>query len=267
MASSTRIHFLGTGNALNSERFQASILVQAGAARLLLDTGGGLELVRRLQQAAIDPQSIRHIFLSHRHLDHIGGVEPFLLSAGLLADNATRAPINVYGSPETLAATRSVLAAADAFGPTLWNQYLNWVELAVDEPVRIDAMTLRTFSVDHLPAEGGARGALLTHNGVKIVYSGDTCPHPSLIQAARGADLLIQVVGGPDGDPLIGAAHHTTAREAGEIAQQASVKSMALFHLPIESKYASVALVQEAQEQAPETKVFASSDGMEWTLA
>src|SRR5437773_408543 len=46
-----RIVFLGTGNAVNAERFQSAILVEADELRVLLDTGGGLELVRRLGDA------------------------------------------------------------------------------------------------------------------------------------------------------------------------------------------------------------------------
>jgi len=53
-----RVVLLGTGGALNPERYQASILVEAATTRVLLDTGGGLGLVRRLLAASVDPVSI-----------------------------------------------------------------------------------------------------------------------------------------------------------------------------------------------------------------
>ena len=43
-----RVIFLGTGGAINLERFQSAIVVEVAGLRLLLDTGGGLDLVRRL---------------------------------------------------------------------------------------------------------------------------------------------------------------------------------------------------------------------------
>ena len=43
-----RVVFLGTGGALNPERYQAAMLVQAAGTSFLLDVGGGLGVVRRL---------------------------------------------------------------------------------------------------------------------------------------------------------------------------------------------------------------------------
>ncbi len=77
--AAARVIFLGTGNAVNLGRFQSAIVVEAAGLRVLLDTGGGLDLVRRLLATSIDPASIGLFFLSHRPLDHVGGLEPFLL--------------------------------------------------------------------------------------------------------------------------------------------------------------------------------------------
>ena len=54
-----RVVFLGTGGALNPERYQAALLVERGDTRCLLDTGGGLGVVRRLLAAEVDPSQRR----------------------------------------------------------------------------------------------------------------------------------------------------------------------------------------------------------------
>lgn len=41
---------------------------------LLVDTGGGAEIVRRLKQSNIDLKDIHNIFISHCHTDHILGL-------------------------------------------------------------------------------------------------------------------------------------------------------------------------------------------------
>ena len=69
-----RVVFLGTGGALNPDRYQAAMLVQAASTTFLLDVGGGLGVVRRLLASEVDPLSVRHVVLSHRHLDHVGGL-------------------------------------------------------------------------------------------------------------------------------------------------------------------------------------------------
>src|SRR5262245_49047271 len=116
--STPRIVFLGTGGALNPERYQPCILVEAGAIRLLLDTGGGLGVVRRLLTCKIDPSSVNHIFISHRHLDHAGGLEPLLLTMWLRAsrDERSLSPVALYALAGSAAAIRASHAAADASG-------------------------------------------------------------------------------------------------------------------------------------------------------
>ena len=95
--SGPRIVFLGPGGALNPERYQPAMLVEAGATRVLLDTGGGLGVVRRLLACDIDPSSVGHIFLSHRHLDHVGGLEPLLLTMSYRAFRSER-PVAAGGA-------------------------------------------------------------------------------------------------------------------------------------------------------------------------
>ena len=41
---------------------------------MLIDTGGGNGILTQLERAEIDLESIHHIFLSHKHTDHIMGV-------------------------------------------------------------------------------------------------------------------------------------------------------------------------------------------------
>src|SRR5262245_9715236 len=114
--SRPRVVFLGTGGALNPERYQPCILVDDGASRLLLDTGGGLGVVRRLMDCEVDPSSVNHIFISHRHLDHAGGLEALLLTMSYRAFRAERplAPVTLYALPGSAAAIRATQAAADS---------------------------------------------------------------------------------------------------------------------------------------------------------
>jgi glyoxylase-like metal-dependent hydrolase (beta-lactamase superfamily II) len=56
------------------------VIVNAGAQRILIDTGGGAlsaevgQLVPRMRSAGVDPADIAIVILSHGHFDHIGGV-------------------------------------------------------------------------------------------------------------------------------------------------------------------------------------------------
>jgi ribonuclease Z len=263
-----RIVFLGTGGALNPERYQPTILVDAGATRLLLDTGGGLGVVRRLLEAKIDPSSVNHIFLSHRHLDHVGGLEPLLLTMSYRAFRADRplAPVALYALAGSAQAIRATHAAADASAERRFGDRLTWVTPTAGSRVALDTSAGLTLTpVDHLPPGGAAAGCVVDVAGARIAYSGDTRPYDAFADAARGVDLLIHEVGGLDSRAtLIHQVGHSTAGDAGRVAERAGARALALFHLPAAEWAAPADLLAEARAHASGVEVFLTEDGMVW---
>jgi glyoxylase-like metal-dependent hydrolase (beta-lactamase superfamily II) len=76
-----RVIFLGTGDPLSGERAQASIAVPlAGDEAMLIDASSGTVLLRQLKYAGIPLESVRHLFVTHRHFDHAGGLAPLLVA-------------------------------------------------------------------------------------------------------------------------------------------------------------------------------------------
>jgi ribonuclease Z len=64
------------------------------------------------------------------------------------------------------------------------------------------------------------------NNSKKIIaYSGDTAPSSSVVNLARGADILIHEAAGASPG-------HSSAYQAGEIAKEAGVKKLYLIHFP-----------------------------------
>jgi ribonuclease Z len=267
--SRPRVVFLGTGGALNPERYQAAVLVECGDTRVLLDTGGGLGLVRHLLAAGVPPAQVGHVFLSHRHLDHVGGLEPFLLTLSYRAARAGVQPpaVTLHALPGSADAIRATLAAADGAGQRRLAERLRWVTTAAGTAVALSGgVDLTLVAVDHLPPGGDAAGCVVGAGGARVVYSGDTRPCPALIAAAGGADLLIHEVGGLHARAdLLHQVGHSTAAEAGRAAARAGVRALALFHVPASEWVSPADLLAEARAQAPGVEVFVSEDGMTWT--
>jgi ribonuclease Z len=77
--------FLGTGDSLNPERAQTSVAVPlASDETMLIDASSGTVLLGRLEAAGIPLESVRHVFVSHRHFDHVGGLAPLLTGLAAL---------------------------------------------------------------------------------------------------------------------------------------------------------------------------------------
>jgi ribonuclease Z len=261
-----RVVFLGTGGALNPERYQAAFLVERGDTRCLLDTGGGLGVVRRLLAAEVDPGTVGHVFLSHRHLDHVGGLEPLLMYVFYqrLRAGQPLPSMRLYALPGSATAVRASQAAADASGERVFGERLAWVTPAGGVAVELDAgARLTLVPVDHLPPGGEAGGCVLDVDGTRVVYSGDTRPCEALVDAARGADLLVHEVGGLDSRAeLLHRVGHSTAADAGRAAAQAGARALALFHAPAATWVEPADLLAEARRHAPGVDVFLSEDGM-----
>ena len=70
----SRIVMLGVGHGGTLDLYNTCFLIKNDMGNLLVDTGGSIEIIKRLQQASVELKDIKHIFISHSHTDHILGL-------------------------------------------------------------------------------------------------------------------------------------------------------------------------------------------------
>ena len=93
----SKIIMLGTGYGVAMDLFNTCFFIQNSIGGLLVDTGGGIELIKKLEQANIDYKSLEHIFISHSHADHVLGAIWLFKKLGTdIARSNTDKKINLY---------------------------------------------------------------------------------------------------------------------------------------------------------------------------
>lgn len=236
-----RITFLGTGDPLNEERAQTSLAMPVDRGEtLLIDASSGTIILRQLKKAGIPLASIRHVVISHRHFDHVGGLAPLLVA--LTAMPASQ--VTVYATAPTTQALHELLLVTIPGVEDWLGARLRWCELVPEQPVCIGDLTLTPFEVEHGIECVGMR---LVRGGKTLVFTADTRPCPNVATWAENADLLIHEVYSLD--DAAKAAHffgHSTAADAGAVARVADVRRLILTHFRASSFADPGALAAEA---------------------
>jgi ribonuclease Z len=228
-----RVICLGTGDPLNAERAQTSLAVRLpGEETALFDASSGTILLGRLRDAGIPIEEVRHLFVSHRHFDHAGGLAPLLISMASLPE----ASLTIYAIPSTLKALREVLALTIPGVEDWLGSRLGWQELTPEKPILSGNTEMTPFLVDHNVECVCYR---VVQNGSMLVFSADTRPCRAVVEHSRNVDLLIhEAYGTKDESEWAHAVGHSSASDAGEIARGAGVDRLVLTHIR-ESRFAN----------------------------
>jgi len=252
---------LGTGcPQCDPERLGPASLVRHGGRAFLIDCGSGVS--QRLVAAGSAGAALDAIFLTHLHSDHL--VDLFQLVISSWHQGRDR-PQRVFGPPGTQIFVDGLLALwraeleqriAHEVRPSIAALTVEVSEIAAGEIFRIDDLVVTAVAVDHLPVRY-AFGFVFAAGGRRLVFSGDTAFCPALVDAARGAELLVHecfIHGAMK--PLPGirsaeglrnvAAYHTLSSEVGKIAATADVGCLVLNHF-VPTRFDKAALVAEVR--------------------
>ncbi|MCM1156122.1 MAG: MBL fold metallo-hydrolase [Roseburia sp.] len=69
----TKLTMLGTGHAMVTKCYNTCFVLQNEKGAVLIDAGGGNGILVQMERAGIDWKSMRAMFLTHAHTDHILG--------------------------------------------------------------------------------------------------------------------------------------------------------------------------------------------------
>lgn len=294
-----RVTFLGTAASRPTVgRNVSGILVNRKGELLLFDCGEGTQRQMMRYQTGF---TVRDIFFTHMHADHFLGVIGLLRTMGLQGREDPITLWGPEGSRPILHSAVNLGVERVPFeiemhelepGQRVEREEYDIVAYRTEHGGRslgfslVEHDRLGRFNPDRARELGVTEGPLFgkLHRGEPVevagrvirpedvvgpprpgrhlVYTGDTRPHRRTVDAASGADLLIHdATFGADEADRARHTHHSTAREAAEIARRAGVRRLVLTH--ISSRYADDPrpLEREAREVFPNSVV--AYDGLE----
>ena len=246
----SRLILLGTAGGPRPRKTRAAPAqaIVVGDAAYIIDCGDGV--ARQLVLANVPLRNLRDVFITHHHSDHNAGYGSLLLlawAAGLAK------PVGTWGPPPLARMTALFLEmnAADIEariadeGRVPLAPLVHAHELSAGGAVMEDENVRVTSAVVHHPPMVPSFAYRFDMADRSIVVSGDTTYSESLMALARGADVLVHeaLYDAAAVDRLVGTvpnatdlrrsilSHHTTAEDAGRVAQAAGVKMLVLSHL------------------------------------
>jgi len=227
----TEVAFLGTGDAFSAgRRSNVALLIEDADFRMLVEAGP--TVMQQLARANVQAVDIEQLFVSHSHGDHVLGFPMFALNRSF--ESSPR--LHVYAGSNTIATLKMLWALVyTGYGShRLKCEWHNLAEHNSDRMMLSHGVTLRTAVASHPPGTPTLAARWDFPDGTSVTFATDTLPCASVVELARGSDLLIHdafssVELQPDIDHS--AYFHSTAQQAGEVARQAGCPRLALVHM------------------------------------
>lgn len=224
---------LGTGNGGTLDLYNTCFVIQNEKGNYLVDTGGGIEIIKRLKQVNIDYKSIRHIFISHSHTDHILGI--FWLFKKISRDamhGLITEKINLYCNDVVYESIKGVAKyiLPDKLMDAIYN-VVNFVVLNDGDTHSINGVDYTFFDVHAKGTKLYGFECIL--NNKKLAFLGDETLNPELYDKIKGFDYVMHEAFCLDSEENIFHAyekHHSTTKSVSEIMNNLNIKNLILYH-------------------------------------
>lgn len=229
----TKITMLGTGNGGTLDLYNTCFVIQNEQGVFLIDTGGSIEIIKRLKQSGIKLEEMKNIFISHSHTDHILGlIWMFKKMSRMAMHGNIKEKIHIYCNDVVYEAIRGISSYV------LPSVLMEAIDNITDFVVLNDGDKHTINGIDYeffdILAKGTKQfGFECMLDGNRFVFLGDETLNPLLNERVRNADYVTHEAFCLDREENIFHAYeknHSTARSAAKTMNELSVKNLILYH-------------------------------------
>lgn len=249
-----KLTILGSGTAVpHARRSSSGFWLETAKGSLLLDCSASA--AHRMAQENLDWANLDAIWISHFHLDHIGGLAPFLFGTKYAPETQERKkPLKIFGA-KGLRQIIEKFDAANDYGVLTQPFPLEIIEVEPLEKFEIlESVEAVATDTPHTPESLAIH---LRSEGKTIVYSADTGFTETLAALAANVDLFVLECSFFRKSPV---ATHLILSEAMYLIRRAKPKKAILTHFYAE--WDAVDFAAEVKKFTPSCAIIEARDGV-----
>lgn len=226
---------LGTGHAMTLDCYNTCfILKNSDGECILVDAGGGLQIIKQLRDSNIDFRNIHNIILSHKHIDHVLGLFWIIRYAQKFfkKDDYT-GNLNIYMNKELESTIRKVVFEL------IPEKYTKWIDNRIIFNIVEDRETRKILNYDIIFLDIYAKKVkqfgfkTILESGKSFVFLGDEIFNEKLREEVTNSDWLLHEAFCLDSEadkykPF--KKMHSTVKSASITASSLNVNNLLLYH-------------------------------------
>ena len=197
-----KIFVLDTGDAFTTDRFNTCFIVQdSKGTNLAIECPHPYMKILEQNSSSKFPEvdKINHVFVSHLHADHFGGLETFAFYKKFIEDKK----LTLYVGEDDLKYAKTALKPAmgtmfdgKEYSDVPFEFYFHEVPMQQKSMRGLGNLIISVKKTNHyIPSHA----IMIRENDVSIAYSSDTIFDKELIDWMDQADIIIHEVGSPPG--------------------------------------------------------------------
>ncbi len=228
------IKMLGTGHGFVFDLYNTCFLLKNNDDFLLVDTGGGAEIVRRLKQSYIELKDIQNIFISHCHTDHILGLMWILKKMSKIFGKETyKEKLNIYCNREVAKAIPAIYSHLFPMSRVETIKEGINIHILADGD-KFETAGLKFTAIDTKAKKNELLGfEVVLDNNKRLCFLGDEECNPEIYPKIENADYVMHESFCLDSEEKIFKPYehgHSTVKSVCEKMEKLNIKNLILYH-------------------------------------